>query len=276
MRLELASRPRASRGVQGSLAREHKLLDLLRARLARARLILGRQLVSNYESSKPNIVTVVLEAHGFTDLLNRLTYLHTAEQQQQLLIKITRTARAQADAAAARLAKLEATDRQITNGAALRARALAGMNALLSSKQAALQDARAAQQAALSAARAKGRALQAAISKRPGAAGGRPGRTAGPRAGRPRPVRRLGDPVRDRFVRIRRTEPPAQQRRGVRATTRSSPAPGGCSAAPDRPRTSRARLNRTLSPRGSGTAAPARRTGSAPGSSGSTRSLRAP
>jgi hypothetical protein len=128
-------------------------------------MILSRQLVSSYESSKPNIVTVVLEAHGFTDLLNRLTYLHTAEQQQQALIKVTRTAKAQADSAAARLAKLETTDRQITDSAATRVRALAGMNALLSGKQVALQHARAAQQAALSAVRARGRALQAAIAK---------------------------------------------------------------------------------------------------------------
>jgi peptidoglycan hydrolase CwlO-like protein len=151
--------------VQANLTRERHLLALLRARLARARLILSRQLVSNYESSKPTLVTVVLDSTGFTDLLNRLSYLRTAEQQQQRLIRVTRTAKAQADAAATRLAKLEATDRQITEAAAIRVRALAGMNALLSSKQAALQHARAAQQAALDAARARGRQLQVAIAK---------------------------------------------------------------------------------------------------------------
>ncbi len=165
VRQELASDRSRLAEVQGALGRERMLLNALRARLARARLILSRQLISDYESSKPNIVTVVLDAHGFSDLLNQLSYLHTAERQQQALIKITRLAKAQADSAAARLARLEASDRQITNAAAIRARALAGMNALLSSKQAALQHARAAQDAALSAARAKGRALQAAISK---------------------------------------------------------------------------------------------------------------
>jgi len=151
--------------VQGALGREQQLLAVLRARLARARMILSSQLVSNYESSKPNLVTVVLDAHGFTDLLNRLHYLHTAEQQQQTLITITRTAKTQADAAAVRLAQLEASDRQIANSAAIQVRALAGMNALLSSRQGALQNARAAQQTALAAAQERGRTLQAAIAR---------------------------------------------------------------------------------------------------------------
>jgi septal ring factor EnvC (AmiA/AmiB activator) len=165
VRAELAADRSRLAAVQGSLGREQRLLAVLRARLARAQMILSRQLVSNYESSKPNIVTVVLDAHGFTDLLNRLNYLHTAEQQQQTLITITRTAKAQADAAAARLAQLEASDRQIANSAAIRVRALAGMNALLSSRQGALQHARAAQQAALGAAQARGRTLQSAIAR---------------------------------------------------------------------------------------------------------------
>jgi septal ring factor EnvC (AmiA/AmiB activator) len=151
--------------AQQSLRREQRVLAALQARLARARLILSRQLVSNYERARPDLVTVVLEAHGFTDLLDRITYLRTAEQQQQSLIKITRTAKAQADAAARQLMKLEAADAAITKTEALRARALAGMNALLTSRQTALQRARAAQQTALAAARARGQRLQSAIAK---------------------------------------------------------------------------------------------------------------
>jgi septal ring factor EnvC (AmiA/AmiB activator) len=152
-------------GARQSLQREQRVLAWLQARLARARMILGRQLLSNYEQARPDLITVVLEAHGFTDLLDRLNYLHRAEQQQQSLIQLTRTAKARADAAAKRLAKLAAADQALANAEAIRARALAGMNALLTSKQAALQRARAAQQTALAAARARGRQLQAAISK---------------------------------------------------------------------------------------------------------------
>ena len=151
--------------VQAALARERKLLALLRARLARARMLLGRQLVSNYEQSKPNLVSVVLESNGFTDLLDKLTYLKDAQQEQQAIIKITTQAKERADAAARRLAALEASVREITAETAQRVRALAGMNELLHSKQAALAQARNAQQGALAAAHAKGAALQAQITR---------------------------------------------------------------------------------------------------------------
>jgi septal ring factor EnvC (AmiA/AmiB activator) len=151
--------------VEGALARERHLLALLRARLARARMLLGRQLVSNYEQAKPNLVSVVLESNGFTDLLDKLTYLRDAQQEQQAIIKITTQAKERADAAATRLAALEASVRQITIETAQRVRALAGMNVLLHSKQAALAQARSAQQGALAAEHAKGAALQAQITR---------------------------------------------------------------------------------------------------------------
>jgi peptidoglycan hydrolase CwlO-like protein len=147
------------------LEREQHLVALLKNRLARARLILARQLVSSYEGDRPDLMSVVLEANGFTDLLERIDFLRRAQQQQQSIITITRTAKAQADAAERRLGKLEATDLQITRAAAVRARALAGMNALLVAKQNAMARARAAQQAALAASRAKGAQLQHAIAK---------------------------------------------------------------------------------------------------------------
>jgi peptidoglycan hydrolase CwlO-like protein len=165
VRADLARDRVALARIRGLLDREQRLIAQLQARLARARIILSRQLVSSYEGDHPDLMSVVLEAKGFTDLLEKLDFLHRAEQQQQSIITITREAKAQADAAERRLAKLEATDLQMTQAAALRARALAGMNSLLSSKQAAVQRARAAQQAALAASRAKGRQLQSAIAR---------------------------------------------------------------------------------------------------------------
>ncbi len=151
--------------VQGALRQQRAHLVVLRHRLARARMLLSRQLVSSYEGDRPDLVTVVLDARGFTDLLEKIDFLHRAEQQQQAVIVLTRTAKAQADAAARKLAKDEASDRQITDATALRARALQGMNALLSSRESALAKARAAQQAALDASRVRGRQLQSQISR---------------------------------------------------------------------------------------------------------------
>ncbi len=157
-RLELAR-------VSASLAGERRLLRILIARLGRARRVLASQLVSSYEGDKPDLVSVVLESHGFSDLLDKIQYLRSAEHEQNVLIAVTRSARQQADGAAQRLAVLEQADRQMTLATAGRVQALAGMNSLLSTREVALQDARTAQSAALSAAQARGQALQSQIGR---------------------------------------------------------------------------------------------------------------
>jgi septal ring factor EnvC (AmiA/AmiB activator) len=165
VRNELATDRANLAAAQQTLAREQRVLAVLAARLGRARTALSNQLVSSYEGDKPDLVRVVLEAHGFTDLLEKIDFLHRAEQQQRSLISATRAAKAQADVAAKHLVTLEASDRSATQAASLHVAALAGMNALLQSKQGALQQARAAQQAALSAAQARGAQLQQQIAQ---------------------------------------------------------------------------------------------------------------
>jgi len=165
VRAELARDRAQLAATRVALARERRLLVVLRTRLAFARNLLARQLVSSYEGDKPDLVSVVLEAHGFSDLLEQINFLGRAEQQQQTLIVVTRIAQARAAAAARRLAILEATERRITQAAVLQVRALAGMNELLQSRQAALQQASAAKQAALAATQAQGQQLQGAIAQ---------------------------------------------------------------------------------------------------------------
>jgi septal ring factor EnvC (AmiA/AmiB activator) len=147
------------------LMREQRLVTLLRTKLTRAKTLLASQLVSSYEGDRPDLVGVVLEAQGFDDLLNKIAFLRRAEGQQQSLIKLTEAAKEAADNAERRLAKLEAIDLQQTAAAATRARALAGMNALLQSKQNALASARQAQRLALAASQARGSRLRGAIAR---------------------------------------------------------------------------------------------------------------
>ena len=165
VRSDLARERAQLASVQRAQTREQHLLSVLRQRLARARMLLARQLVSNYEQAKPNLVSVVLESAGFKDLLDKLTFLRDAQKQQQAIIAITKAAKARADAAARHLAALEVTDRQITLATGQRVRALAGMNLLLHSKQAALQQARSVKQQALGATRARGAALRSQIAR---------------------------------------------------------------------------------------------------------------
>jgi septal ring factor EnvC (AmiA/AmiB activator) len=165
VRADLARDRAALARVQAALTREEHLLAVLKKRLAWSRMLLSRQLLSNYEQSKPDLVSVVLESSGFNALLDNLTYLRDAQKQQQTIIAITRTAKAQANAAAVRLTALRASDREMTLAASQRVLALASMNQLLQSREGALQQARIAQQNALAASRARGAALAGEIAQ---------------------------------------------------------------------------------------------------------------
>jgi peptidoglycan hydrolase CwlO-like protein len=165
VRVDLANDRASLARTQLALTRERERLARLRARLAQARMILSRQLVGGYETDKPDLVSVVLESHGFNDLLNKLDFLHRAQAQQQTIISITKTAKAQAAAAATKLAGLKRADQVIAHQALVRVRALAGMNELLSSKEGALRSARAAQQAALDASRLRSSHVSSQIAR---------------------------------------------------------------------------------------------------------------
>jgi peptidoglycan hydrolase CwlO-like protein len=58
--------------TKGQLGGARSKLNTLETRLARDRAILDSQLVAAYETPPPNVMTVVLEAHGFSDLLERM------------------------------------------------------------------------------------------------------------------------------------------------------------------------------------------------------------
>ncbi|MGZ4183870.1 MAG: coiled-coil domain-containing protein [Solirubrobacteraceae bacterium] len=165
VRADLARDRTALARIRVLLVREQRLVTVLRTKLAKAKTLLAQQLVSAYEGDRPDLVNVVLEAQGFNDLLNKIAFLRRAEGQQQTLIKLTEAAKAAADNAERRLAKLEVIDLQATTAAATRARALAGMNALLQTKQNALAKARTAQRLALAASQARGTRLRGAIAR---------------------------------------------------------------------------------------------------------------
>src|SRR5579875_638482 len=158
-------RQRASLARVGAeLTAERAHLRMLRHKLAAARALLAAQLRSGYEANRPDLMTVVLSAHGFQSLLTKLSFLGDAQHAQQELITITVSAKQQATAAEHRLAALRRADARLTRQTAVQARALAGMNALLDSREQALARARAAQSAALAASRAASQRLRGRIS----------------------------------------------------------------------------------------------------------------
>jgi septal ring factor EnvC (AmiA/AmiB activator) len=150
--------------AKAAVTRERRHMVHLRHVLRRAQLALGAELRSQYEQPQQSFISLVVDSGGFQQLLDGLQYLSRAKRQEQSVIVFTRTARAKALAAAARLVKLEQTDAEAADVASTQNSALAGMGALLDSRQAALADERAAQSTALAASQEQGAKLESAIS----------------------------------------------------------------------------------------------------------------
>ncbi len=103
------------RSVQRSLlaARDH-LVDL-ENRLHLATTALAANLVAGYEGGQPDLVTVILNSHGFGDLLDQMGFLRRIGRQDATVVGLTRTARAEVSREATTLERLESRDRTLAN-----------------------------------------------------------------------------------------------------------------------------------------------------------------
>jgi murein DD-endopeptidase MepM/ murein hydrolase activator NlpD len=95
-------------------------LEALKQRLREAIQILEQRLVAIYESNEPDLITVLLQAHGFDDLVARTQYMRTLQNQDNDIVARVRelrnemqvtvnTIRAARDQIAARKQELAAT-----------------------------------------------------------------------------------------------------------------------------------------------------------------------
>jgi murein DD-endopeptidase MepM/ murein hydrolase activator NlpD len=100
--------------LQDLLREERIRLVKLRARLAESRAALSERLVELYKADEPDVVTVILEADGFADLLERAEFMQRVSEQDARIIDRVRTAKDAAVAAERRLDRLEARQREVT------------------------------------------------------------------------------------------------------------------------------------------------------------------
>jgi murein DD-endopeptidase MepM/ murein hydrolase activator NlpD len=75
---------------QAELNQAQARLDHLKKRLHEAIQILERRLVAIYESNEPDLITVLLQAHGFDDLLARAQYVETLQHQDNDIVSRVR------------------------------------------------------------------------------------------------------------------------------------------------------------------------------------------
>ncbi|MBA2349988.1 MAG: peptidoglycan DD-metalloendopeptidase family protein [Solirubrobacterales bacterium] len=111
---DLDAKRRELSRLQDELRAERARLTRLRARLAVAKDALARRLVELYQADAPDLVSVVLNADGFADLLERGEYLSRVGEQDQRVLKLVRTAKAEATATEEKLDGLEARQKEVT------------------------------------------------------------------------------------------------------------------------------------------------------------------
>ncbi|MDX6638760.1 MAG: hypothetical protein QOJ01_2271 [Solirubrobacterales bacterium] len=100
--------------IQTDLRSERARLVRLRARLHEARAALATRLVELYQADRPDLVTVVLSAKGFADLIERGDFMHRISEQDRSIVRLVRDAQAEAIATAHRLDGLERRQQAVT------------------------------------------------------------------------------------------------------------------------------------------------------------------
>jgi murein DD-endopeptidase MepM/ murein hydrolase activator NlpD len=88
-------------------------LERLRARLSVARDALADRLVELYKADQPDVLTVVLEADGFADLLERTEFLERISEQDRQIVDMVRKLRDEAQRQADQLERLEARAQEV-------------------------------------------------------------------------------------------------------------------------------------------------------------------
>jgi murein DD-endopeptidase MepM/ murein hydrolase activator NlpD len=93
--------------VRNQLEEARDRLERLRSELATSRKVLAARLVEIYKADAPDALTVVLEADGFGDLLERAEFLERISEQDREITDEVRQLRDRAEDQAIKLAKLE-------------------------------------------------------------------------------------------------------------------------------------------------------------------------
>jgi len=150
--------------LQDQLRSERRRLVRLRKRLGVARRALAQRLVELYQADTPDLVTVILNANGFADLLERGDFMQRVSEQDQHIISIVRSARADATATEARLQTFERRQRRVTAIVLSNRNQIAGFKQNLIDTRVGLDGTRSDKQRALTSVRSERHHLEGALS----------------------------------------------------------------------------------------------------------------
>jgi murein DD-endopeptidase MepM/ murein hydrolase activator NlpD len=135
--------------IQNKLQIARDRLARLRARLDLSMKQLTARLIDEYESDQPDMVTVILEAHGFDDLLTKTDFMQRISKQDQQVVSTVKVLKAQAARQAKELGVLEQRAQAAANAILEQRNAIAASKGRLVSSRNNLQSARNGRQTVL-------------------------------------------------------------------------------------------------------------------------------
>jgi murein DD-endopeptidase MepM/ murein hydrolase activator NlpD len=124
-------------------------LAQLRTKLAASKQLLAGRLVALYKDNQPDMVTVVLDANGFADLLDRADFIARISQQDNRIVTQVRDLTGQVTNQVTQLTGLEARARDAKNAIQAKRNEIAASKAAVVSRQVDLVTARDQRGAAL-------------------------------------------------------------------------------------------------------------------------------
>jgi peptidoglycan hydrolase CwlO-like protein len=151
--------------TQAELRATRQRLVRLRKRLAQARGVLADALLNRYQADAPDMVSVVLDAHGFNQVLERLDFLRRVRDSDTQILGAVRRGRADAHRDEVALARLEPQQRERTTAVQRERDALASVQQALQARRDSLARIRSIRIAALRNTRASRRSAQKRLTR---------------------------------------------------------------------------------------------------------------
>jgi peptidoglycan hydrolase CwlO-like protein len=153
------------RRLEGQLRSSRAHLAILRAQLTQFLAALREQLVANYESPQPDVVSVIFNAHSFSDLLDRAEGLRRITESNVATIHAVKVRRAAVTRETTRLRGLTARQQQVTAAALVQRNEVRGLKNAVLAHELRYKQARSHKAATLAGVRSQRQALEHRLSK---------------------------------------------------------------------------------------------------------------
>lgn len=146
---DLGAKVARQRTIAADLNKSRSRLASLKRRLARSKAVLAARIVAVYKAGEPDILTVVLEADGFAQMVDRATYLRQIAEQDHRIITRVATLKSSTKRETVKLAGLETEAARIVAAVRSRRDRIASARDLLDSQKSRLASAVGSQKSVL-------------------------------------------------------------------------------------------------------------------------------